>query len=80
MIDLGFEEPVNKILDALPVGNMKPDSEEAEDFDVMSKHLGGKRRWRQTMMVSIFLCLFFPFQAFTIISKPFSETRKAFQN
>ncbi|KAG8533220.1 mRNA splicing protein prp28 [Bacidia gigantensis] len=50
MIDLGFEEPVNKILDALPVGNMKPDSEEAEDAQVMSRHLGGKDRYRQTMM------------------------------
>lgn len=50
MIDLGFEEPVNKILDALPVANMKPDSEEAEDAQVMSRHLGGKDRYRQTMM------------------------------
>ena len=50
MIDLGFEEPVNKILDALPVANMKPDSEEAEDAMVMSQHLGGKDRYRQTMM------------------------------
>ncbi|KAL9026945.1 MAG: hypothetical protein Q9196_004463 [Gyalolechia fulgens] len=50
MIDLGFEEPVNKILDALPVANMKPDSEEAENALVMSQHLGGKDRYRQTMM------------------------------
>jgi ATP-dependent RNA helicase DDX23/PRP28 len=50
MIDLGFEEPVNKILDALPVGNEKPDSEAAEDAQVMSQHLGGKDRYRQTMM------------------------------
>ncbi|KAL8968892.1 MAG: hypothetical protein Q9183_002259 [Haloplaca sp. 2 TL-2023] len=50
MIDLGFEDPVNKILDALPVANMKPDSEEAEDALVMSQHLGGKDRYRQTMM------------------------------
>ncbi|KAI9809748.1 MAG: mRNA splicing protein prp28 [Sarcosagium campestre] len=50
MIDLGFEEPVNKILDALPVANEKPDSEEAEDATLMSKHLGGKDRYRQTMM------------------------------
>ncbi|MCJ1471821.1 mRNA splicing protein prp28 [Lambiella insularis] len=50
MIDLGFEEPVNKILDALPVANMKPDSEEAEDALVMSQSLGGKDRYRQTMM------------------------------
>jgi ATP-dependent RNA helicase DDX23/PRP28 len=50
MIDLGFEEPVNKILDALPVGNEKPDTEEAEDARIMSQHLGGKDRYRQTMM------------------------------
>lgn len=50
MIDLGFEEPVNKILDALPVANEKPDSEVAEDSRAMSQHLGGKDRYRQTMM------------------------------
>ena len=50
MIDLGFEEPVNKILDALPVANEKPDTEEAEDAVLMSTHLGGKDRYRQTMM------------------------------
>lgn len=50
MIDLGFEESVNKILDALPVGNEKPDTEEAEDAHAMTRHLGGKDRYRQTMM------------------------------
>lgn len=50
MIDLGFEEPVNKILDALPVANAKPDTEEAENPQAMSQHLGGKDRYRQTMM------------------------------
>lgn len=50
MIDLGFEEPVNKILDALPVTNEKPDTEEAEDARAMSQHVGGKDRYRQTMM------------------------------
>ena len=50
MIDLGFEEPVNKILDALPVSNEKPDSEAAEDARAMSQHIGGRERYRQTMM------------------------------
>ncbi|KAL3423749.1 pre-mRNA-splicing ATP-dependent RNA helicase PRP28 [Phlyctema vagabunda] len=50
MIDLGFEESVNKILDALPVGNEKPDDDSAEDAQAMSRHLGGKDRYRQTMM------------------------------
>lgn len=52
MIDLGFEEPVNKILDALPVSNEKPDSEEAEDGRTMTMALGGANRYRQTMMYS----------------------------
>ncbi|EGC41458.1 pre-mRNA-splicing ATP-dependent RNA helicase PRP28 [Histoplasma capsulatum var. duboisii H88] len=50
MIDLGFEEPVNKILDALPVTNQKPDTEDAENAQAMSQHIGGKDRYRQTMM------------------------------
>ncbi|KAF1929887.1 DEAD-domain-containing protein [Didymella exigua CBS 183.55] len=45
MIDMGFEEPVNKILDALPVGNEKPDDDRAEDPDAMKRGL-----YRQTMM------------------------------
>lgn len=45
MIDMGFEEPVNKILDALPVSNEKPDTDDAEDAVAMSQH-----RYRQTMM------------------------------
>lgn len=50
MIDLGFEEPVNKILDALPVTNEKPDDESAENSREMGQLLSGKDRYRQTMM------------------------------
>lgn len=50
MIDLGFEEPVNRILDALPVTNEKPDTEDAENAAMMKQYLGGKDRYRQTMM------------------------------
>ncbi|KAF2797803.1 DEAD-domain-containing protein [Melanomma pulvis-pyrius CBS 109.77] len=45
MIDLGFEEPVNKILEALPVNNEKPDTDDAEDSVAMSRG-----QYRQTMM------------------------------
>lgn len=45
MIDMGFEEPVNKILDALPVSNEKPDNDLAEDSDAMKRGM-----YRQTMM------------------------------
>lgn len=50
MIDLGFEEPVNKILDALPVSNEKPDTDEAEDSTAMAQHVSSRERYRQTMM------------------------------
>jgi len=45
MIDMGFEEPVNKILDALPVSNEKPDTDDAEDATAMKEY-----KYRQTMM------------------------------
>ncbi len=50
MIDLGFEESLNKILDALPVSNEKPDTDDAENAQAMTRFLGGKNRYRQTMM------------------------------
>jgi ATP-dependent RNA helicase DDX23/PRP28 len=50
MVDMGFEESVNKILDALPATNEKPDTDEAENSEMMSRHLGGRDRYRQTMM------------------------------
>ena len=52
MIDLGFEEPVNKILDALPIDGLKPDTDAAEDGRAMTMMLGEKSRYRQTMMYS----------------------------
>ncbi|KAK2072668.1 hypothetical protein P8C59_007006 [Phyllachora maydis] len=50
MIDQGFEEPLTKILEAMPVDNEKPDTEEAEDPQAMSRYLGLTHRFRQTMM------------------------------
>ncbi|KAF2858366.1 DEAD-domain-containing protein [Piedraia hortae CBS 480.64] len=50
MIDMGFEEPVNKILEALPVSNEKLDTEDAEDGLKMAQQIGGRDRYRQTMM------------------------------
>lgn len=51
MIDLGFEEALNRILDALPVTNEKPDTEEAENALLMKQNIGMKDlKYRQTMM------------------------------
>lgn len=50
MIDMGFEDSVKQILSALPVTNMKPDDERAENAQAMSTPLGGVERYRQTML------------------------------
>lgn len=43
MISLGFEDVINFILDTLPVSNLKPDTEEAEDASKMlQKLIGGE--------------------------------------
>ena len=55
MIDMGFEEDVQKVLDALPLSNVKPDTDEAENPELMGRmlRLGNKRmRYRQTVMFS----------------------------
>lgn len=39
MIDLGFEPDVQKILEYMPVTNLKPDTEEAEDSKVYLKYI-----------------------------------------
>ena len=51
MIDMGFEPEVKKILEHLPVSNMKPDTEEAEDPEKMLQNVeSSKHKFRQTVM------------------------------
>ncbi|KAH8921051.1 DEAD-domain-containing protein [Atractiella rhizophila] len=56
MVALGFEEVLNFILDALPVSNIKPDTEDAEDPLKMLRRLEGEGErmplYRQTVMFS----------------------------
>jgi ATP-dependent RNA helicase DDX23/PRP28 len=56
MIDLGFEDDVQKVLDALPLSNLKPDTDDAENPELMSRMLrtAGRKevRYRQTVMFS----------------------------
>ncbi|KAJ1980165.1 mRNA splicing protein prp28 [Dimargaris xerosporica] len=57
MIDMGFEADVNFILDALPVANVKPQSDDAEDATkMMNRRTGAAEsalaRYRQTTMFS----------------------------
>ena len=51
MIDMGFEPEVQKILEYLPVTNLKPDTEEAEDPEKMLLNIeSSKHKFRQTVM------------------------------
>ena len=51
MIDMGFEAEVQKILEYLPVSNMKPDTDDAEDPEKMMANFGSSQhKFRQTVM------------------------------
>ena len=50
MINMGFEPDVKRILDFLPVTNLKPDSEEAEDATTIMANFASKKKFRQTVM------------------------------
>lgn len=50
MIDMGFEPDVQKILEYMPVTNLKPDTEEAEDATKLMENFYSKKKYRQTVM------------------------------
>lgn len=50
MIDMGFEPDVQRILEFLPVTNLKPDTDDAENPDVIAQNLMSKDKYRQTVM------------------------------
>jgi ATP-dependent RNA helicase DDX23/PRP28 len=47
---MGFEPDVNRILEFIPVTNLKPDSELAENEEEMTKNFFMKNKYRQTVM------------------------------
>ena len=47
MIDMGFEPDVQKILEYLPVTNMKPDTEDAENEIALKINFTSKSKFRQ---------------------------------
>ncbi|KAJ2499772.1 mRNA splicing protein prp28 [Coemansia sp. RSA 1972] len=56
MVDMGFEDDVNFILDALPVSNVKPENYDSDDDDdddvVMGDSIEARFKYRQTTMFS----------------------------
>lgn len=49
MIDMGFEPDVNTILEHIPVTNLKPDNEDAEDPKKLLERVASKDRYRQVL-------------------------------
>jgi len=49
MINMGFEPDVQKILMNLPVSNMKPDTDEAEDETLLKQNFASKDKYRQVI-------------------------------
>lgn len=50
MIDMGFEPDVQKILEFMPVSNIKPDTDAAEDASYLLANYNTKKKYRQTVM------------------------------
>jgi ATP-dependent RNA helicase DDX23/PRP28 len=50
MFDMGFEPDVQRILDYMPVTNLKPDSEDFEDEIKLLAYYNSKKKYRQTVM------------------------------
>lgn len=50
MIDLGFEPDVQRIFEYMPVSNVKPDTEEAQDEKFLKQNWQSKNKFRQTVM------------------------------
>ncbi|KRY28166.1 putative ATP-dependent RNA helicase DDX23 [Trichinella spiralis] len=50
MLDMGFEPYVQNILSYMPVTNLKPDTEEAEDEKALLNNFYSKKKFRQTVM------------------------------
>ncbi|CAJ0578912.1 unnamed protein product, partial [Mesorhabditis spiculigera] len=50
MLDLGFEADVKKILEYLPMSNMKPDTDDTENEEILMKNFQSREKYRQTVM------------------------------
>ena len=47
MLDMGFEQDVSRILEFIPVTNLKPDTEDAENEEMMRQNFLQKDKYRQ---------------------------------
>lgn len=55
MINMGFEADVQRILEFLPVSNLKPETDDAENPDFIMANFASKKKYRQVMIKNYFL-------------------------
>jgi ATP-dependent RNA helicase DDX23/PRP28 len=53
MIDMGFEPDVQKILEHMPVTNLKPDTDDAEDAEKLMANFHSKHKYRQVRILLV---------------------------
>lgn len=51
MLDMGFEPSVKTILEKMPVTNLKPDTEEAEEEGKLMENFFTKKKYRQVSVL-----------------------------
>jgi ATP-dependent RNA helicase DDX23/PRP28 len=56
MINMGFEPDVQRILEFLPVSNLKPETEQAEDLEFLMSNFASKKKFRQVKNLTFFEC------------------------
>jgi len=56
MINMGFEPDVQRILEFLPVSNLKPETEQAEDLEFLMSNFASKKKFRQVKYLTFFEC------------------------
>lgn len=65
---MGFEADVQNILAHMPVTNMKPDSDLAEDETILTKNFFTKHKYRQvSVQVGQSLCQDLEFYLFVVV-------------
>jgi ATP-dependent RNA helicase DDX23/PRP28 len=61
MLDMGFEPDVTRILEFIPVTNLKPDTDDAEDASKLLENATSKNKYRQVRHAFLYL---FPLLSF----------------
>ena len=69
MLDMGFEPEVQKVLEYIPVTNLKPDTDDAEEESKMMENFFSKKKYRQVSSRSFLLVFKAQFECMLEVEK-----------